>query len=299
MRPRDVDTLRLPDGRHIGLAEYGDPSGFPVLAFHGTPASRLMFRRGHVPARRLGLRLIAPDRPGFGRTPPDRGETLAARTDLHVALADALELDRFAVLGVSGGSPFAVALAARLGDRVNALALVSPMGPVAEYVAAGEPRLPLLQRRFFLKLSQRRWLVSPGAALGVRAFRLAPRAFSKAFKTALGGSDSRLLSDTAILDDLIGMTGEAIRTGARGAVADFAIFGRPWDVDFATITAPATVWIGTRDRVVPIPVAAYLARRLPRGRLVTVSGAGHFWVLEHAHDVLAELRSLVDGKTTA
>lgn len=292
--PRDLEVRRLPDGRDVALAEYGDPAGFPVLALHGTPASRLMFRRGGGPARRLGLRLIAPDRPGFGRTPPDDNPTLASRTDFHAALVDALDLQRFAILGVSGGAPYAAALASRLGPRVAALGLVSPMGPVADYAAAGEPPLPLLQRRFFLRLSQRRWLMSPGAALGVRAFRLAPRVFSKVFKTALGGSDNRLLSDNAILEDLIGMTGEAIRSGARGAVSDFAIFGRPWTVDYAGITAPATVWIGTRDRVVPIPVATYLASRLPRCRLVTVPGAGHFWVLEHAHDVLAELRSLID-----
>ncbi len=295
MGPRDADVLQLPDGREIGLAEYGDPTGFPVLALHGTPASRLMFRRGGLPARRLGLRLIAPDRPGFGRTPADEEPTLASRTDLHVAIVDALGLHRFAILAVSGGSPYAVALACRLQDRIAALALVSPMGPVADYVAAGEPRLPLLQRRFFLRLSQRRWLVSPGAAAGVKAFRTAPRAFGRIFKTALGGPDKRLLSDNAVLDDLIGMTGEAVRSGARGAVADFAIFGQPWHIDYAAISAATTVWIGTRDRVVPVPVAAFLARRIPGARLVTVPGAGHFWILEHADEVLAELRTLIDG----
>jgi pimeloyl-ACP methyl ester carboxylesterase len=292
--PRAPDVFRLPDGRDVGLAEYGDPAGFPVLALHGTPASRLMFRRGDGPARRLGLRLIAPDRPGFGRTPPDETPTLASRTDFHAALVDALDLQRFAILGVSGGSPYAAALASRLGPRVAALALVSPMGPVADYAAAGEPPLPLLQRRFFLKLSQRHWLVSPAAALGVGAFRTAPRAFGRLFKTALGGPDKRLLSDGAVLDDLIGMTGEATRSGARGAVADFAIFGRPWGIDYPAVTAPTTIWIGTRDRVVPVPVAAFLARRIPAARLVTVPGAGHFWILEHAQEVLAALRGMID-----
>lgn len=299
MDARAPDVMRLPDGRDVGLAEYGDPTGFPVLSLHGTPASRLMFRRGHVPARKLGLRLIAPDRPGFGRTPAQAAPTLESHTDFHAAIADALHLERFAVLGVSGGSPFATALAARFGPRVAALALVSPMGPVADYVAADEPRLPLLQRRFFLKLSQRRRVMSAGAALGVTAFRVAPHLFARGFKTALGGSDTRLLSDRGILDDLVSMTGEAIRSGARGAVADFAIFGRPWNIDYAAITAPAIVWIGLSDRIVPIPVAGYLARRLPRSRLITIPGGGHFWILEHADDVLAEVRRLIDGDAGA
>lgn len=142
-------VLQLPGFGKIGVATYGDPGGHPVLAFHGTPASRLMYRKGDAAARRLGFRLIAPDRPGYGLTPIDDGPTLASRTDMHVALADTLGLDRLSLLGVSGGAPYATALASRLKDRIATLALVSPMGPVADYVAAGQPKLPLLQRQFF------------------------------------------------------------------------------------------------------------------------------------------------------
>lgn len=287
--------LRLPDGTQVGVAVYGDPAGLPVLAFHGTPASRLMYRKGDAAARKLGLKLIAADRPGYGLSPLDRNGSLASRTAMHVAIADALALDRFALVGVSGGGPYATALASRLSRRITALALVSPMGPVADYVAAGLPRLPLLQRRFFLNMSQRRWLVKPGAALGVAAFRAAPRAFAHLFKTALGGDDRRVLSDPGVLDGLIDMTEEAVRTGAGGAVADFRIFGQPWHVDYAAITAPTTVWAGTADKVVPVPVCVYLARRIPQGRLLTVPGAAHFWILEHVSEVLAQVRAMADN----
>lgn len=294
-----AEILQLPDGRSIGLATFGDPAGYPVLAFHGTPASRLMYRKGDAAARRYGLKLIAPDRPGFGLSSLDENPTLASRTEMHVGLADALGLDRFAVLGVSGGAPYATALASRLGDRVAALALVSPMGPVADYVAAGEPRLPMLQRRFFLKLSQRAWLVRPGAALGVAGFRAAPRLFSKVFKTGLGGDDSRILSDPGVLDGLIEMTQEAVRSGGGGAVADFAIFGQPWPVDYAAITAPATLWAGTADRVVPLPVCRYLAARIPHCRLIVLPGAAHFWILEHAADVLGQVDAMLQNGATS
>lgn len=286
--------LQLPGGAKVGLAVYGDPDGFPVLAFHGTPASRLMYRKGDEAAATLGLKLIAPDRPGYGLSPLDRDATLQSRTDMHVAIADALGLDRFAVLGISGGAPYATALASRLRRRAAALALVSPMGPIADYVAAGEPDLPMLQRRFFLKLSQRGWLVRPGAALGVAAFRAAPTVCSRVFKTALGGDDGRILSDRNVRDSLIVMTEEAVRSGASGAVADFAIFGKPWNIDYAGITAPTTLWSGTADKVVPIPVCAYLARQIPHSQFITLPGAAHFWILEHAYDVLARLRAMVD-----
>lgn len=286
--------VRLPDGTEICVAVYGDPQGKPVLAFHGTPASRLMYRKGDIAARQLGLKLIAPDRPGYGLSPMDVGATLASRTNMHAALADALDLEQFALIGISGGGPYATALAARLGNRVTALALVSPMGPVADYVAAGLPRLPVLQRRFFLKLSQRRWLIAPGAALGVAAFRRAPRSVAKLFKRALGGDDDRVLSDPGVLDNLIDMTQEALRSGAVGALADFRIFGQPWPVDYDAISAPATIWAGTADKVVPVPVCAYLAHRIPGARLKTVPGAAHFWILEHVEEVLAEAKSMIE-----
>lgn len=298
MAEAEGTLLTLPSGQQVGYAVYGDPDGYPVMAFHGTPASRLMYRKGDAAAYALGLKLIAPDRPGYGMSPRDDAPTLASRTSQHAEIADALGLTDFAVIGISGGAPYATALASRLGPRVRALALVSPMGPVADYVAAGEPKLPVLQRRFYLKLSQRTWLVRPGAALAVAAFRGAPLAFAKAFKSALGSADSRVLADRGVIDSLIAMTEEAVRTGAGGAVADFEIFGQPWPVDYASISAPSTVWAGTADRVVPIPVCRYLAARIPNAHLIVLPGAAHFWILEHAHDVLAELRKMLDGSAT-
>lgn len=295
MSGAEGEILRLPSGQEIGYAVYGDPDGYPVLAFHGTPASRLMYRKGDHAARKLGLKLIAPDRPGYGLSPRDVTPTLASRTDQHEAIVDALGLADFAVIGISGGAPYATALASRLGSRVHALALVSPMGPVADYVAAGNAKLPVLQRRFFLKLSQRTWLVRPGAALAVAAFRAAPRAFASAFKSSLGSADARVLAEKSVIDSLIDMTEEAVRSGAGGAVADFEIFGQPWTVAYSEISAPATVWAGTADRVVPIPVCRYLADCIPQARLVVLPGAAHFWILEHAHEVLTEVRAMLDA----
>ena len=91
----DDRFLGLPDGRRLGYTEFGDPSGIPVFAFHGTPGSRFMFRIVHEPARRLGLRIIAPDRPGFGLSDYQENRTLSDWAADVRALADKLGLDRF------------------------------------------------------------------------------------------------------------------------------------------------------------------------------------------------------------
>ncbi len=105
--PASSEDLTLPDGRMLGYAEYGAPDGLPLIGFHGTPGSRFMFRLAHRHAAELGLRLLAPERPGFGLSAFHRGHTLSTYAADIAAFADALGVERFAVAGVSGGAPCA------------------------------------------------------------------------------------------------------------------------------------------------------------------------------------------------
>ena len=129
--PPPLRLLTLPDGRRLACAEYGDPNGLPVLALHGTPGSRLMFALANGAARVRGIRLIAPERPGYGLSDYRPSESLARIAEDLSAVADAYGLDRFAIIGVSGGAPFAVAAAASMPDRISLLALVCPVGELA------------------------------------------------------------------------------------------------------------------------------------------------------------------------
>ena len=111
-------TIKLRDGRTLGYAEYGDRNGVPVVFFHGTPGSRLMA----VPAwndTSLGIRLIAPDRPGLGLSTYLPHRTLLNWPGDVAELADALKLEKFIVAGVSGGGPHSLACAYALPDRVS------------------------------------------------------------------------------------------------------------------------------------------------------------------------------------
>ena len=127
--------------------------GLPVLALHGTPGSRLMFALADRAARMRGIRLIAPERPGYGLSDYRPSETLAHIAEDLSAVADAYGLDRFAIIGVSGGAPFAVAAAASMPDRISLLALVCPVGELAD----GQLRLSRFQRFLFRRLARRPW----------------------------------------------------------------------------------------------------------------------------------------------
>ncbi len=98
-------TLTLRDGRTLGYAEYGDPRGTPVFLCHGTPGSRLDRHPDETIATSLGVRLIVPDRPGYGLSSFQTGRSLLDWPADLDQLADSLGIGRFAVVGVSGGDP--------------------------------------------------------------------------------------------------------------------------------------------------------------------------------------------------
>src|SRR6266542_1826586 len=128
--PRIDDGIALPDGRWLAYAEFGDPEGRPVLFFHATPGYRRNPWATDAELRSAGVRLIAPDRPGVGRSTPQPHRRLLDWPDDVRQLADALALQRFAVVGFSNGGPHAAACACKLGPRVSGTALVAPLPPL-------------------------------------------------------------------------------------------------------------------------------------------------------------------------
>ena len=292
--------MRLKDGRAFGLATYGDPRGLPVLALHGAPASRLMFDVADQAARGAGLKLYCPDRPGYGLTPPDAQPSLASRAQLIEAIADHLGLERLALLGVSGGAPYAVALANRLGPRVAAMALVSPMGPIADMAAADSAAvvrdIPKGQRWFFMQLPKRRAGLRALAAAAARGFHAGPTLAARGFARLLSPADTEILSRPEYEASLIRMTREALRQGSGGGVADLRIYSQPWGVDFAAVRTPAVLWQGTADRIVPRAAALWLGKALPQCQVEEIAGAGHFWVYANTARILRRLAQLAAAK---
>jgi len=121
-------TIQLKDGRKLGYAEYGPPHGRPLLHFHGWPGSRLEARLVAENAARAGMRLIGIDWPGMGLSDFLPGRTILAWVDDVIELADVIELDRFAIEGISSGGVFAIACAYRIPQRLTACSIISGMG---------------------------------------------------------------------------------------------------------------------------------------------------------------------------
>lgn len=286
--PGEERTLRLADGRRITWRIYGAPQGFPVFALHGTPGSRLKFSATDAPARALGLTVIAPDRWGYGATDMHPAPGLAAFARDMAALAAALSLPRFAVLGVSGGGPYATAVAACLPEQVAALALVAPVGPIA---GEPDPEITPFHRFCFGPLARSR-IASRIVFRGFRRLiRASPSAGMRIAMARVPEADRAVLRHADVARRLAGTFAEGLRPGAQGPVTDLALFGRPWDLPLANVRAPARLWIGTADRNVPLSAAHRLAARLPDCVLTELPGEGHLWVALHYADVLSWIGS--------
>jgi pimeloyl-ACP methyl ester carboxylesterase len=275
---------RLADGRRIGYAEFGDAQGAAVLAIHGTPGSRLMFALTDKAARDRRLRIVAPERPGYGLSDFRRKGTLTHAADDMTAFADALGLDRFAVIGVSGGGPYAIAAAASIADRIALLALISPVGPIAE--CQGRIRMSNLHRLIFTKMG-----ASPAVCAtffwSVRSLvRWAPGVAYRALTQRVVSSDRKVLARPEVKANLQAALREGLRPGIEGARQDLRLFCAPWGLKLEDIDVPSIVWQGSDDAIVPPGAAYHLAETLPNCRLDVIQGGGHYWVFAQFERVL-------------
>jgi pimeloyl-ACP methyl ester carboxylesterase len=293
--PPPLRILTLPDGRRVACAEYGDPGGLPVLALHGTPGSRLMFALADRAARERGVRLIAPERPGYGLSDYRHSESLAQIAEDLSAVADLYEVDRFAVIGVSGGGPYAVAAAAAMPDRISLLALVAPIGEVAD----AQLRLSRFQRLLFRRLARRPWASRLFfGRLRLMVFRSPDTAYRWLMRR-VRAADRELLARSGVRISLQAAMGEGLRPGVEGVAQDLRLCCSPWRLRFADIDVPAIIWQGSDDPVVP-PEAAYaLARALPNCRLDVIPAAGHYWVFSRFGLILDAVAAVLRADAAA
>jgi pimeloyl-ACP methyl ester carboxylesterase len=220
--------IRLRDGRNLGFAEYGIPKGIPIVYFHGWPSSRLEPYAGRDICAKMGVRLIAPDRPGFGLSDFQPRRTMVDFTNDVLELADNLDLQRFAALGVSGGGPYAAACAARIPGRMTATLLVCSVAP------ANSPEATKGM------VAVNRWLLTmacqtPRLAQCVASICLwsiwgkGQQVIPAQIERRLPPADKQTLASPQLREALTASSVEALRRGVRAAAADGLLYGRPGD----------------------------------------------------------------------
>ncbi len=273
-------TIATHDGRVLGIAEFGDPAGSPVFYCHGFPSSRIEGGLLAAASRDLSIRLVAVDRPGMGLSEYLRGRRLLDWPDDVAAIADALGIDRFAILGTSGGGPYALACAYRMPERVTRCGLAAGTGPIygtsgkeaksSRMIGAVARRVPFLVRLMLWREIGRHCDNRDKAAALLR---------KQAQQLPL--VDQEFFLEESYQGQFVDQVIASFDQGTKGPVSDVAIlFGHSWGFRPEDILGvDVFVWHGELDQSVPISMGRDLAARIKGARSIFFPDEGHISLL--------------------
>ncbi|MFT4884411.1 MAG: pimeloyl-ACP methyl ester carboxylesterase [Natronomonas sp.] len=262
-------TVHVDDERSLAYDEYGRPDGVPVVFLHGTPGSRRLGRLLDSAATDRGIRVLAPDRPGYGRSPPWPDRSVRDAEAFLTPLLDDAGVETAGLVAFSGGAPYALAMAATRPDRIDRVDIVSGATPpdaseetpaIQRLLAQVATTTPTTLRGLFRGQA---WLAS----------RLDP-----SFVLAQYTDDADAVPDAAadiVREDFV----EAFADSRRGAVTEFRHTAKDWGVRFGDIEADVCLWHGEADTNVPLADVRRLEKRVPNASLRALDDADHLQTL--------------------
>jgi len=285
MLARSMQTVKLKDGRQLGFAQFGQETAFPVLYFHGWPGSRLEAGFFNVP----GVQMIGVDRPGYGLSDPMRKRRLADWPDDIAQLADHLGFDKFAIVGMSGGGPYAAVCAHALMDRITRVAIIAGLGP------PDAPGMSKSRVGFLLDIGQRPMTsaVLTNVMRVVIRDRRADKHIERLRHRVRRASKDMEAMTPDFLQMLITSFREGLRRSAKGPSSDARIYGEPWPFKLSDIKVPVRVWHGTADMQVPVSIGRYYAASIPGAVGHFPEDEGHVSIVtNYIEAIISDLRRL-------
>lgn len=289
-----VAFLGLSGGRRLCFAETGPPDGFPVVYCHGaigTPLARSLDLAELT--SRLGVRYIAVNRPGIGGSDLAPGRSVLDHARDVQELVDALSLERFALVGVSAGGPYALAAGHLLGERITALAVCSSLSPLCP-----PHRTPGMPKRIRLALTALARAPEACAGAGDAILPLIhrhPGLLHKVIAAHAAPQERARLRDPAERHAASASFLDATAFGVQGMIRDYLTYSRPWGFDTSAVAPEVQVWHGSNDPLVPVEHALQLAIGLPRCRIFIDPDEGHHFFRRRLGDILSVLLRLSDG----
>jgi pimeloyl-ACP methyl ester carboxylesterase len=293
--PRIEGRVQVRDGRKLGFAEFGPPDGRPIVWLHGTPGARRQIPEdARLAAEDVGVRFVGVDRPGTGMSTSHLYSSILDFMDDLRILIDELGFDDLAVIGLSGGGPYALAAGYAMPDRVKAVGVLGGVAPTRG--DDGTPGgLVSLATRFAPLIPPFR--VPLGLAIGLLVGALMPVG-----RPALGmyarfspPGDREVFAREEIkamfLNDLTETRGRL-----RAPVDDVILFTRDWGFRLRDVKPPVKWWQGDADHIVPLSHAQHCVDRLPDAELFIRPGESHLGGFAAAEEVLETLLATWDRK---
>ena len=283
-----LETVELSDGRSLSFASFGDPAGRPVFYFHGFPGSRFEPQSNHEAYLKAGIRLLALDRPGIGYSTRKNKRQLLDWPEDVVEVAKILNLEKFSVLGVSGGGPYALACARAIPGYLDKVTVACGLGPMdAPNATSGmmlSNRILFSYGRFFpplLRLS---------VSLMVRQLSSKPVKGFEKFVEGLPEPDRLVLSGTNAQELVLASAVEGVRQGSKPLLEEISIYSKFWGFELSDLNVPISLFQGEADIDVPASMARYQAELIPNCELNLYPTDGHFSLLVNRIDeIIASL----------
>jgi pimeloyl-ACP methyl ester carboxylesterase len=271
-----MEVFTTAGGREMEYADVGDRAGQPVVYLHGTPGTAGSVQLLEKAAHRNGVRLLAVSRPGYGASTTTAPGLLSVGRDI-AEITSGSGIDDFAVLGTSGGGPFALATAAAAPDRVRQVLVAAGPGPV--HLLAPELLEPDDERALdLLAAGEVDAAVALLTAEAQQAFDGLRSLQGEEFVEALVGMrpPDEHYFDTRP-DEHAVFVADFRRAIERydGFVRDNLSWLGAWDFDLDDVAAPVHLFYGGADAMLHADNGEWLAERLPSATLTVDPGAGH------------------------
>jgi pimeloyl-ACP methyl ester carboxylesterase len=295
-RPKLEGNIAVGEDRQIGFAEFGNPQGRAVFWLHGTPGARRQIpTEARSFAARKNIRLIGIDRPGIGSSTPHQYENVLGFTDDLRTIADTLGINRFAVIGLSGGGPYTLATAATMPDRVVMAAVLGGVAPLIgeDGISSGLMELAKVVRPI-LEVADTpiRWvagsLIKLIGPFGSPALDLYARISPDGDRNLLSRPEFKAM----FLDDLL----NGSRKQLSAPLADVLLFARDWGFRVGDVTVPVRWWHGDADHIIPFAHGEHVVSLLPDAELHVLAGESHLGGLGAGEHILTTVVEVWDQR---
>lgn len=288
--PRIEGTVAVAPGRRLGFAEFGPPNGRPLIWLHGTPGARRQIpAEARLLAESLGLRIVGVDRPGIGSSTPHLYRSIVDFVPDLSRLLDSIGVDRYLIVGLSGGGPYALAAAHAQPERVVAAGILGGVAPTVGTDAI-DGGLVSVGRHLAPLISVGRVPIGIGLTGIVRVARPLASPALEVYARLSPEGDRRLLArpefKAMFLDDLI----NGSRKQLSAPLADVLLFCRHWGFEVGDVKVPVRWWHGDADHIIPFGHGVHMVERLPEAEMIVLPGESHLGGLGVAEDILSTLQ---------
>jgi len=288
MRQCDRSYFFGEPGYEILVKEWGALDKPVLFLVHGFPGCSEHGKLVSTSPLWESFRLIAVDRPGYGESTVQKNLTFLKFASQIKSLFKKQKIDKFSIISVSGGAPYALAVAYVMKDQVLKLTSVGGIAP-----------LTLQNFKYMNRVQKKTWFAQrliPTRVLQFGLDRVWARGLDKLEETlftetaAFSEPDRKVFMHPEIQPVLVESTQLALRQGPAGVIHDIKNFAKDWGFPLSEITCPVTLWHGGADDVVHIRFAQDMQGYLPQATLNFIQEEGHYSILLNCRDrILSDL----------